>query len=251
MDHFWVAVTVFVCLSLASLLTMHLQQKLPLCQRDDQTNTTVRLVANIFVVMTSLVFGLLINSSKNTFENIDNNVHAYATQIIILDNALRSFGPATGDARGKLAAYVEEAIAHPARADDSLHNASSTAASALNTFGLALTAIPPADRYHQALLVDLRQQYQRLIEQRWKIVEQSEGAIPGEIIAMLIAWMTLIFASFGYRAPRNRIVVSVFLISAFLLSLSVYLVMDMDIPFTGFIQVSDHPLRRALAVITR
>lgn len=64
---------------------------------------------------------------------------------------------------------------------------------------------------------------------------------------MLIAWMTLIYASFGYRAPRNPMVVSMFTISALLIAASVYLVLNMDIPFHGPIQISDAPLRRALA----
>ncbi len=182
MEFIWIAVAIFACLLTASLSMMHLYPKLAARHRDDETNTVVRLVANIFVVMTSLVFGLMINSAKNTFESIDANMHAYATSLIIFDRTLRSYG------------------------DD-----------------------------------------HRLIEQRWKIVEQSEGVIPAPLIAMLVAWLTLIFASFGYRAPRNPMVIGMFTVSSLLIAASVYLVLDMDIPFHGPIQVSDAPLRRALA----
>lgn len=96
-------------------------------------------------------------------------------------------------------------------------------------------------------MVDIRQQYHGIIEQRWKIVEQSEGSIPGPLIGMLVAWMTLIFASLGYRAPQNPMVIAMFTASAFLIAASVYLVLDMNVPFHGPIQVSDAPLRRALA----
>ena len=68
---------------------------------------------------------------------------------------------------------------------------------------------------------------------------------------MLATWLILIFASFGYRAPKNIIVVSMFVIAAFLISASIYLVLDMDIPFNGLIQISDLPLRRALAELQR
>jgi len=67
------------------------------------------------------------------------------------------------------------------------------------------------------------------------------------LVFMLMAWLTLIFASFGFRAPKNIIVMSMFLVAAFLISASIYLVLDMDIPFAGMIQISDAPLRRALA----
>lgn len=110
-----------------------------------------------------------------------------------------------------------------------------------------MAAIAPPDRYHETMLSDIRQQYHSIIEQRWRIVEQSEGAIPRLLIVMLVAWMTLIFASFGYRAPRNPMITGVFTVSAFLLAASVFLVLDMDIPFSGVIQISDLPLERALA----
>lgn len=66
---------------------------------------------------------------------------------------------------------------------------------------------------------------------------------------MLTAWLTLIFASFRYRAPINSVISSMFIVSAALMAASIYLVLDMDIPFAGVIQISDGPLRRALVQI--
>lgn len=247
MDSIWVAVAIFTCLLAASLLMMQLYPKLAARHKDEDTNAVVRLVANIFVVMTSLVFGLMINSAKNTFEAIDSNVHAYATSLNILDRSFRAYGTAAEKARGHLMVYVEEAIANPYRGDQALQHQKSLAVQYLDAIGGALTAIKPVDRFHETMMVDIRQQYHSLIEQRWKIVEQSEGAIPGPLIGMLVAWMTLIYASLGYRAPRNPMVVGMFTVSALLIAASVYLVLDMNVPFHGPIQISDAPLRRALA----
>jgi len=143
--------------------------------------------------------------------------------------------------------YLEHAIANPFRGDEALQHRNSEAARYLDDIGKSLSSIKPGDRFHETMLVDIRQQYHALIDQRWRIVEQSEGAIPGPLIGMLVAWLTLIFASFGYRAPRNPMVIGMFSVSSFLIAASVYLVLDMDIPFHGPIQISDEPLRRALA----
>ncbi|WP_455886230.1 bestrophin-like domain [Pseudomonas rustica] len=247
MGSIWVAIAIFLCLLSASLVMMHLYPKLAARHRDEDTNTVVRLVANIFVVMTSLVFGLMINSAKNTFEAIDANVHTYATSLIILDRSLSTYGQAANDSRMRLQTYVEEAIANPYRGDQALLHQKSTAAKYLDAVGGALNLITPVDRFHESMMVDIRQQYHGIIEQRWKIVEQSEGSIPGPLIGMLVAWMTLIFASLGYRAPQNPMVIAMFTASAFLIAASVYLVLDMNVPFHGPIQVSDAPLRRPLA----
>jgi hypothetical protein len=243
----WVAVAVFACLLGASLVAMFISPVLPVRHRDDDTANVVRLIANIFVVMTSLVFGLMINSAKNTYAGIDTNVHAFATNLIILDRTLRNYGLGGVDARARLVGYVEEAIAHPVRSDDASASRPDAAGRKLDGLGDALAAIKPADSYHEAVLVDARQQYQRLVEQRWAIIEQSEGDIPGPIVAMLVAWLTLIFGSFGYRAPHNAIVAASFAVAAALIATAFYLVLDMNVPFAGTIQISDAPLRRALA----
>ncbi|WP_296250601.1 hypothetical protein [Pseudomonas sp. UBA4194] len=247
MENIWTAVATFLCLLSASLMMMRLYPKLSARHRDDDTNTVVRLVANVFVVMTSLVFGLMINSAKNTFESVDANFHAYATSLIIFDRTLQSYGPEASDTRARLNTYVKEAIANPYHGDQALQHQRSQAVEYLDNIGGALNVVNPQDRFHEGMLVDLRQQYHSLIEQRWKIVEQSEGALPRPMVWMLVAWLTLIFASYGYRAPQNPMVVGMFTVSAALIAASMYLVLDMDIPFHGPIQVSDAPLRRALA----
>ena len=249
MTDYSIALLVFVCLSTASLGAMLISPKLPARHRDDDTNAIIRLVANIFVVMTSLVFGLMINSSKNTFETVNASAHSYATSLILLDQSLRTYGLGGSEARGNLSRYVEIAIAQPARANDSLEGKADPAGIALDKLSNSLTSFQPPDDYHQNLASDIRRQLQRVVEQRWVIIEQSEGVIPMPLILLLVAWLVLIFGSFGYRAPRNAIVVTSFIIGSAFLAAAFYLVLDMDMPFQGLIQVSDEPLRRALGEI--
>jgi hypothetical protein len=225
---------------------MYFHSRLPERHRDAETAATVSKIANIFVVITSLVFGLLITSSKSTFEAIDRNQHNYGTDLILLDRVLRDYGADANDARNRLITYAEEALAHPARVDEIEHTKQDRSGRALDAVGTALNAIRPADLFHQSLLSDARSHYHDVVHLRWVIVEQSEGYLPMPILGMLLAWLTLIFASYGYRAPQNAVVVSMLLISAALIAASVYLVLDMDVPFKGPIQISDQPIRRAL-----
>lgn len=238
------SVAVFAILSTASFGVMWLCPKLPARHRDDETNAIVRLIANIFAIMTSLVFGLMINSSKGAYETIDRSVHSYATQIILLDRSLRTYGLGAVDARQSLKDYLAAAIGSPERAGQA--PGSKLAEQRLISIGDQLAAIQPKDEYHLSLTTDAQRQYRQIVEQRWSIVEQSEGIIPTPLIVMLIAWLTLIFASFGYRAPFNTVIATMFIVSAALMAASIYLVLDMDIPFAGVIQISDAPLRRAL-----
>lgn len=249
MNHLTISALTFLLLSAVALLCMYLNPRLAERHRDAETAATVSKIANIFVVITSLVFGLLITSSKSTFEAIDRNIHNYATELIVLDRILRQYGADASNARKALEGYVEEAIAHPAQTDELENSKSDTAGHAMDLVGSAIDALRPTDSFHEHLLADARIQYHDVVRQRWIIVEQSEGTIPTPIIGMLIAWLTLIFASYGYRAPKNAVVVSMLLISATLISASLYLVLDMDIPFKGPIRISYQPYHRALSEI--
>ncbi|MGI8526720.1 MAG: DUF262 domain-containing protein [Pseudolabrys sp.] len=71
------------------------------------------------------------------------------------------------------------------------------------------------------------------------------------VTALLAAWLILIFASFGFRAPRNAVVVVSFVVSSALIAGALYLILDMDVPFDGTIQVSPAPLARAVAEMER
>src|SRR5215470_19130377 len=104
------AVAIFLCLIATSFGAIVLSERLQPRYHHDDTYNVVRLAANIFVVTTSLVLGLLLNSSKKQFEAIDRNVHAFATDLIILDRSLRHYGPEASQVRTRLAAYVRQDI---------------------------------------------------------------------------------------------------------------------------------------------
>lgn len=245
----FISCAIFILLSLCGLGTMIFHKKMHAHYYSDETAAVVRLVANIFVVMTSLVFGLMMNSSKNTYEAIDKSVHTFATDIIVLDRTMLNYGPETEKAREQLQEYLEESIRNPTRGSDNPQETPDTTGKLLDSLGKTLAKIEPTNNYKDSMLIDIRQQYHSLLQQRWGLIEQSEGSMPMPIIAMLTAWLTLIFASYGYRSPLNAVTVSMIVISAALISASLYLILDMNIPFSGPIRISDMPLHRALMEI--
>lgn len=251
MDEALVGVAIFACLAGAALVSLCIYERFPAHHRQDETSAVVRLAANLFVVMSSLVLGLMVNSAKNTFESIDHNIHSYATELILLDRSLRQYGPETAPARQMLTAYVQRVVDAKSPSQQTPVVANRLSELLLNEVGNRLSMLTPPDARQAALLQGTIQQLQKVIEQRWVLVEQSEGAIPAPLIALLVAWLTLIFASFGFRAPRNATIVGTFIVSAALVASAIYLILDMDAPFSGPIQVSPAPLERALAELTQ
>jgi len=246
-----VAALIFFALIGSAVVSLLVYDRLPPHNRPEGTQNVVKVATNLFVVMTSLVMGLMINSSKNTFEAVDRNIHVFGTELILLDKRLRTYGPDADDTRSRLLAYTKRALAEtwpisgPPLVDDSL------AEGLMNEAEHSPDAIEPASATRIALWREARQHLQRVIEHRWTLVEQSEGVIPPPLIVMLVAWLMLIFGSFGYHAPRNHIVVVTIVVSAALISIAVYFILDMDVPFSGPIQVSPAPMERAIVYMSR
>ena len=239
-----VAAGIFLCLVVASLGALVVSGRLPTPYLQDDTYNVVRLAANIFVVATSLVLGLLLNTAKNTFEAVDRNVHAFATDLILLDRTLRHYGPEASDARQRLAVYVRQAVEGTWRADGSRVLDDRAAERLLDEVGNALVAIRPSDPVRAELWREAQINLQNVVKRRWSLIEESEGTIPAAFLVMLVAWLVLIFASFGYRAPQNAVVVTTLVVAAFLIAGSIYLILDMDLPFQGSIQISPAALQR-------
>lgn len=212
----------------------------------DRTSEVVRLIANLFVVMTSLALGLMLNSAKNALETNNRNIHALATQIILLDRTLRALGPEAGETRRQMAEYLQISLK-----ETNILEEDPKAEAALDAAGTTLRAIKVADEQKVALWNDARFIYRQVVQQRWMVVDAAGWTIPTPLIVMLVLWLVVIFASFGYRAPSTVPVAVSLALGAALVCGALYLILDMDTPASGYIQTSNAPFQKALTQLQR
>ena len=81
-----------------------------------------------------------------------------------------------------------------------------------------------------------------LTEDRWLLAAEDEGSVPRPFLATLVLWLTILFTAFGLFAPRHATVVAALLVCALSLSVAIFLILEMDRPFEGFIMVSPAPM---------
>src|SRR5215472_9524877 len=198
MSEFVMAVLAFLSMMGAALLGLFSKTRLPSEHLQDDTRSVVGLVANLFVVMPALVLGLMLNSANNTFETNSRDIRTLATEIILLDRTMRSWGPEAEDARRYLVEYVQTSL----KGANILEEVPQAEAS-LEAAGTSLRAIRVSDEQKVALWNDARQLYRQVVRQRWIVIDEYGGTIPAPLITMVILWLAVIFASFGYQAPRT------------------------------------------------
>jgi hypothetical protein len=86
-----------------------------------------------------------------------------------------------------------------------------------------------------------------IIRTRWVVLGLVSSSIPRPFLIILVLWLTLLFASFGLFAPRNPIVIGALAFCAVSVASAIFLILEMDTPFTGLIKISDAPMRYALS----
>jgi uncharacterized membrane protein len=241
-----VAVLAFLSMMGAALLGLFSKTRLPSEHLQDDTRIAIGLVAYLFVMMTSLVLGLMMNSAKNTFDTNNRDIRTLATELILLDRTMRALGPEAEDARRHVVEYVQVSLKGA-----NILEEDPQAEASLEAAGTSLRTIRVSDEQKLALWNDARQLYRQVVRQRWVVIDQYGGTIPPLLITMVILWLAIIFASFGFRAPRNTVMTASFFLAALLISAALYLILDMDTPSSSMTQASNIPLQRALEQLQR
>jgi hypothetical protein len=66
------------------------------------------------------------------------------------------------------------------------------------------------------------------------------------MLIILICWPAIIFMSAGLFAPPNATVIVSLMLAALPVSGAIFLILELDMPFDGVIQISPGPMRNAL-----
>jgi hypothetical protein len=88
-----------------------------------------------------------------------------------------------------------------------------------------------------------------VLQARWIVAADRNNAVPLPFLLVLLFWLTISFTSFGLFAPRNATVITVLFVCAVSVASALFMVLEMEAPFSGFIRVSVDPLRYAYAHI--
>ena len=86
---------------------------------------------------------------------------------------------------------------------------------------------------------------------RLLLFKQSGPSISTIFLVVVVFWITMLFVSFGLFAPHNTTAVVTLAVSALSVAGALYLILELDHPFGGLIQLSSTPLRNALALLGR
>jgi hypothetical protein len=253
MDSTTVALISLAGIFTATLVGMRIQKLLPAQHLSKESQESVKLGSGMIATLTALVLGLLVSSAKSTFDTVSNGVVQQGAFIIHFDRVLAHYGPEAKELRVELRRTVEDAIGR-------IWSEEQTGSSGLKAMEGGsgaeaiqdkLRALTPTTEAQKELLTQAKQLAADFSRARWLLVEQAQNPLPTVFLFILVAWLTMLFMSFGLLAPFNWTVVTVMFLGALSVTASIFLVLEMSRPFDGFIKVSSAPLHKALELLGR
>jgi hypothetical protein len=239
----------FACVFGGTFIGMFLRKRLPGHHLSGDTKDVVRLGTGLIGTIAALVLGLLIASASSTFETQSSQIKQLIADIVLLDRTLALYGPETDSARNLL----RHAVADLA---DRIWRENGSDSGKAQAFEASTAALP---FYDEILKLSPRNETQRslqaraidtsidLAKARLLLFAKAGGSIPMPFLAVLISWLTIIFASFSLFADNNATTVAALGIFALSASAAIFLILELSQPFTGLMMISGEPLRNALA----
>ena len=207
----------------------------------------VKMAVGTVATLSALVIGLLIASEKSSFDTRDSELRQFSANLILLDRQLVQYGPEAQEARELLKRYASHKL------DATWKTRASSSATNRDGWLLledaqdrvrALTSASDAQRWLQSRALQISGD---VAKTRWLLDVQTGSSIPAAFLVLLVFWLAAIFTSFGLLAPINTTVITALFVCALSVSGAIFLIVEMDTPFEGLIQISSEPMCDALA----
>jgi hypothetical protein len=234
------------------LLGMSLRGKLPAEHMSAESKEVVKLGMGLIGTMTALVLGLLIASAKSSYDAQRNGLAQLSGNVIFLDRTLARFGKGSQDAREMLRASVADMLRRtwPQEEAGQTQARSGTEGRYEGLYDKIEVLVPKNDT-QRTLQAQALKTANDIGQSRWLLFAQQGRSIPIPFLVVMVSWLALLLASFSLFAPRNATVLVTLLVCALAVSSAVFLILELDQPFGGMVQIPSTPLRNALAQLGR
>ena len=208
----------------------------------------VKLATGLIGTLAALVLGLLIASAKSSFDQKTTQVRQMTANIILLDDLLAQYGPEATPVRNLLRQSIQplaNRIWHEEQIPTGkLVRFESTAQA--SAFENELERLAPDNDLQRSLKSRAIQAFTEGAQIRLLLFAHAGGSIPTPFLVILVFWLSAIFVSFTLFARTNLVVITALLVCALSFACAIFLILELDNPFTGLMGISSATLRSAL-----
>jgi hypothetical protein len=248
MNDLLISLLVFAIIFGGAVLGMVVRPLLSERHLHPDSRDVVKLATGLIGTLAALVLGLLIASAKSSFDQKTSQVRQMTTTIILLDDLLGQYGPEAVPVRKLLRQSIpsladriwQEEVAPVGKPVHFQSTAQSL------SFENELQRLSPKDEVQRSLQSRAIAAFTEGAQIRLQLFAQTGRSIPTPFLVILVFWLSAIFVSFTSFARSNLIVTVSLFVCALSFASAIFLILELDDPFTGLMGISSETLRSAL-----
>jgi hypothetical protein len=228
------------------------QKKVPEAHLGSESKEVIKLSMGVVATLAALVLGLLVASAKTTYDARKTEINQITAYTILLDKLLAQYGNEAQTARESLHQAIPpmvERIWREARSGG-LQAAPFKATPEGEALYERIQALEPSNDAQRELKQRIIQVATDLAQARLLLFSHLGNSIPLPFLAVLMLWMVILLAGFSLMAPPNATTFAALFICALSVCGAIFLILELDEPFSGLMSIRSEPLRNALAQLT-
>jgi len=239
----------------AAILGLWLRPRLSDHHLDDESRGVVTNITGLVAAMAALLLGLLVANAQSSYNTVSDEVDQLSASLVELDRALKTFGPAANEARALLkqnsAAQIDRIWPPGGGARPDALDPDDGDEAARGRFLQQIQALPVRDELGRAVQRRIVEVLAQNARTRVLLLNQVNNDLPLPIILIVSFWLVTLFLAFGLVARANAVVLAALVIGAASVGGAMFLVLELNRPFGGVMQIGDGSPRAALAMMGR
>ena len=239
----------FVSLVIIILIGCSIRRHLPDDHLSADSRDTIKLTMGLVATMTALLLGLLVSSAKGTYDTQRTEVIQMAAKAAFLNRVLIAYGEDASAVRTEFRTSFSETIESIWPEGAGSQELLSISLAEEDALYAAIEGLAPRNDVQRALKVEAASLAMDLEQLRFLMLAQAVPAIPGLLMTMIGCWLLIIFLYFSLLAPPNGTTVVSLVAAAISVAGAVFLIMELDQPFDGPIQISSDLMASTLEQI--
>jgi hypothetical protein len=248
MDSTHVAAVTFACSCAGGAIGFLIRARLRDHHITSVNQEILKLTAGVVATLAALVLGLLVGGSKQFYDAKVNEVRTFVVNIALLDRSMSHYEPSLLTERQYLSKFTKAMIGGLWAADRSASSIDLLAL--LDQVRAKLRNLEPQSAAQKIAHARMMALTDTLMLSGSKLIETDDAAIPVPLFGIVDAWLAVIFLGFGVFAPPNRVTVLALGTAGAAVSMAVFLVVEMNSPFSGFITIPRQMMEQVLDQIT-
>jgi len=243
---------VLTCIFTGAMVGMRLHGLLPKDDLIRDSADVIKLAMGLLATVLALVLSLLISSANDTRSTVETEYRQSLSDVGMLDRNLANYGVETGEARR----FMRDALVRrfeavwPSENFGAVPPAAADREMPVEGLQRRLLRLSPETDVQKWFLQQSLATTTSLAQLHWLLLGQEAGTmLPTPLLLVVIFWSTTLFVGFGLFCRPNRTVVTALFIAALTVSSAVFLIADLNRPFTGLVQISSRPAHALLELL--